>query len=346
MSVAKRGRMRCFIFSLCALVASGCDLADDSFADKGAGTWLAMLEVPDIDYRAIHGVAADDVYAVGAGGIAHYDGDRWQRVSDAPDVEYRAVWARSSSQVWIGGDGVLLARSLTGWQEQTLWHDGLEIVDYSVLALVGDARQEYAIVMTGGKLLLLINEGAAWDTPYWRGGNGPGRPLPLEPSAIWYYGKLLVAGDADLVECREDEWQWESYRRPGASELPALTGLSGGVEHWVAASRTQLFVHRAADDELLVLDEDREVVQPRAIADVFAPSAGRIFVIGGPVHLRTPDDHSGVLHSPVEACDLSGCALEAIEAGYEGTALRALWGDGLGTVMAAGDGVILARQVK
>lgn len=331
-------------FALAALLSGACEVADTPFHDKGEGTWLAMLDIPDIDYRAMWGASADDVYAVGTGGFAHHDGVAWQRVNDVPDVDYRAVWGRSSERVWIGGDNVLLARSLTGWQEQSLWHGDFEIVEYSVLALAGDSRREYALILTGGQVLMLINEGALWETPYWRGGSGPGQSLPLAPHVVPRYGQLLVGGDGELVTMRKSDLLWEAYRWSAGDELPALTAMAGELDFFVAAGAGRLFIYRVATGEIEILSEDRSLLQ--SVADLFAIGPDRFFAVGTSTHLDRPDPASGVQMSSIAACDATGCALESIEAGYESAALQAVWGDGAGTVMAAGDGAIFVRQLK
>ena len=203
---------------LAAWFTGGCDRSDDApFHDKGEGTWLAMLNVPEIAYRAMWGADASDVYAVGAGGFAHHDGLSWQRVSDVPEVEYRAVWGRSSAQVWVGGDNTLLAKSLTGWQKQTLWHGDFEIVAYSVLALIGDSRREYALVFTGGQVLLLINEGAAWralGSPGLAGSSLRRQQLRAGGDGVRSRDEPVASGVGRRSEYGHGRWRWRDIRAP------------------------------------------------------------------------------------------------------------------------------------
>jgi hypothetical protein len=315
-------------------------VADEpAFDDKGLGVWQEV-EAPALGYRAIWGASPREIYAVGDGGIAVGDGSSWKLVEGVPAATYRAVWARSSSEIWIGGDGALLARSLTGWQEQVLIHDGLTLTDYSVLALGGGAIDEYAIVMTGGNLLLFINNGAAWETPFWRGAAGPNWPLPGNPSLVARWDGFLLAGDGDLVICTtSNEYgfaTWEAYRWPLGLDLPRLRSISGGPGFWAGAGGAYLAVHRDGDEEPTITSRERDAY------GISAASANQMFLVGEIIELDQPDAISGVTASSIEACDRDGCALELVKPGPR--PLRAIWGDGAGTTVAVGDGVIVARQ--
>ena len=201
------------------------------FADKGAGEWVAMKGVPEVAYRAVWGVSEREVYAVGDGGVAVGDGEGWRLMVELPAASYRAVWGRSASEIWIGGDGILLARSPTGWQRQAVYDGSLEVVNYSVMALGGDQREEYAIVASGGERLLLVNDGSAWRTALWRG-DLPSWPLPPDPSLFVRDGRILVGGAGELVRCSTTTElgipMWEAYRWPIGGDLRA----HGGSDRW------------------------------------------------------------------------------------------------------------------
>lgn len=144
----------------------------------------------------------------------------------------------------------------------------------------------------------------------------------------------------------KDEWLWEASRWWGDIELPALSAIAGGADHWVAAGGEDLFIQRDSLAETTVLGDDRDATRKRAAHGLFAPSVGRFFAVGDSIHLEDPDPYSGVRVSPIEACDYTGCALETIQSGHETTPLRAVWGDDAGTVMAVGDGIIVRRNDK
>jgi len=312
----------------CAVVLmAGCTPAteEEPFADKGLGVWVAAKGAPAISYRAVWGVNAREVYAVGDGGAAVGGGGTpWQLLETVPPASYRAVWGRSPSEIWMGGDGILLARALSGWQAQTLFDGAIEITDYSVMALGGDSREEYAIVLTGGELLLLVNRGSAWETVSWRDGR-PAWPLPREPQLFARESQILVVGAGDAVRCSLVSElgiaRWEAHRWPLGVDLPRLAAASGGEDFWAGAG----------GDYAVVLDDGEE--EPTLIAvegggarAVHARSAGALFAIG----------------ETIQACDREGCALETVEGEAKG--LRAAWGDGDDTVVAAGDGVVLERE--
>ena len=315
------------------LVMSGCAAeADPPFADKGLGAWREMKGVPELSYRAVWGVSRREVYAVGDGGVAVGDGGvavgdeaSWRVLDGVPPASYRAVWGRSSSEIWIGGDGVLLARSPTGWQRQLLFDGSLEVTDYSVMALGGDEREEYAVVVTGGERLLLLNDGSAWRTALWRT-DLPSWPLPPEPSLAVRDGRVLVGGAGDLVRCSTTTELgvplWEAYRWPIGGDLPRLAAVTAGPGFWAGAGGAWAVILDDDDEEPVLLD-----VAGGAARAIHARGAGALFAVG----------------DTIEACDREGCEVEA-EAPAKG--LRAAWGDDDGTVLAAGDGVILSRETR
>ena len=71
--------------------------------------------------EAIHGSAADDVWAVGVSGfVLHYDGIEWSRVDSGVSANFNDVWAVSESSVYMVGS------------ESTIRHydgDGFESID-------------------------------------------------------------------------------------------------------------------------------------------------------------------------------------------------------------------------
>ena len=317
---------------LCALCLPACDPADAPMTDKGLGTWVAMPGELPAGATAVWGVSKTQVYAVGAGGASRYDGDAWRRLDGVPDGSYRAVWGRSSAQVWLGGDDVLLALTPSGWQPQPLLDWGVAIDHYSVLALAGDAYGEYALVNVGGQTLLLQNDGSAWQTPLW----ASGYPLPTSPGLLATPFRLLAAGDEGVIECATTGelgvTAWDAYPFLATRDLRALRAISGTTDYFAVAGGSRVAFYRDDTAEVVVLGDDRPLDRRRDALAVYAPAQGQAFVAGR--SLGT---------SPIEACDTTGCALEKVPAGSEGMTVRALWGDGCGTVIAVGD-VALRRQ--
>lgn len=320
------------------LLVGACGFPDEPLEDKGQGVWQRMA-APDLAYRAVWGASERDVLAVGDDGVAHFDGEAWELV-DAPAAVYRAVWGRSATEVWIGGDGVLLARAYDGsWQPQSLWHDGVELTDYSVVALSGSASSELALVHTGGVMLLFRNEGAFWSTVYWQAGLEP--RLPQTPALLHRDFSVLVGGDDDLVDLTVDEvGLWSSTTWIDAGEVPRLAALSGGWDFWAGAGGATVVLYRLDSGETLVFHDELARRDARGVA---ALGPHQAYVVGRPIALPGPDAVSGAVTSPVEACDLDGCALEQVDAPYQAATLEAVWVSDTGAAFAAGPKVILRR---
>ena len=324
--------MRIATATWCALfLMTGCaEEQEEPFDDKGLGEWREMKSAPELSYRAVWGVNRREVYAVGDGGVALGDlgsaagaQDSWRLLEEVPAASYRAVWGRSASEVWIGGDGVMLARGPSGWQRQALFDGSFEVTEYSVMALGGDLREEYAVVVSGGERLLFVNDGSAWRTALWRS-DLPSWPLPPEPSMFVRDGQVLVGGAGDLVRCATTSElgipMWQAYRWPIGVDLPRLAAVTGGPGFWAGAGGAWAVLLEDGEDEPVLL-----AVAGGTARAVLARSAGALFAVG----------------DTIEACDREGCVVEEAAAGKN---LRAAWGDGAGTVLAAGDGVILARE--
>ncbi len=75
--------------------------------------------VADYPGDAVFGVwgrAADDVWAVGAGAIQHWDGTMWTATPTPNHLPLRAVWAASADRAWAVGDaGTLLRWDGAAW---------------------------------------------------------------------------------------------------------------------------------------------------------------------------------------------------------------------------------------
>jgi hypothetical protein len=342
--VAVSGAMSSPIAVLCALAfVTGCVIEDDPpFRDKGQVVWVEMAGAPQMAYHGVWGSDARDVLAVGDGGIARFDGEVWRLIEGVPSTPYRAVWGRSALEVWIGGDDALLARSLTGWQAQMLFDGTHPITEYSVLALGGNDAHEYAVVMTGGKLLMLVNRGSAWET-LWRGANEAPRPVPQRPSLHVHGDRLLVAGAGTLVEYFMTSSlgvpMWESRLWRYGDGVPPLSVISGGADFWIAAGGPAVVVQRDRDFDPA---SARNAAAARDVLGIFASRANRFFLIGEPVAQRGGTRSAGIT-SPVEACDNDGCVLERVDT-RSAVTLRAVWGDADGVVIAVGDGSIVVRD--
>ena len=333
--------MRLVVSCVVGCALGGC-LGDDPprFADKGQGVWVEVPATPALTYRAVWGVHAADVFAVGEG-AAHFDGRAWTTL-ELPVATYRAIWGRSGDQIWIGGDNILLARTLTGWQPQQVFDHGQPITEFSVLAVEGDAYGEYAVIRTGGQLLLVINQGSVWETPYWRSGSA--LPFATQPSLHASGGGLVIAGDGTLHDVLTSTdlgvplWESRPYFYDVADGVTVLGGANG---EYVAAGPDRVVFRFGIEDPIAVF-ETRELTVQRNPHGLSMRN-GQAFVVGDQLQLATrARSTTAVAASPIEACDVDGCALERI-AEDRGASLQAVWGDGNGRAVAVGDGWIVHR---
>jgi hypothetical protein len=319
--------MRWLVLS-CAL--AGC-IGDDPprFADKGQGVWVDGPEAPAVTYRAVWGAHARDVFAVGDG-AAHFDGVTWSSYA-LPAATYRAIWGRSADEIWIGGDNILLARTFTGWQAMQVFDGDLEITEYSVLAIDGD----YAVIRTGAQLLLVINQGSAWETVYWRAGSS--LPFSTHPSLQAGSFGAVLGSDNGLYDLRTTN----DLGVPFYEALPffydeadGTTVVGGFHDELVAAGPDRVMFQFQRDQPIAVFDDRTRSPHGVSIDD------GRAFVVGERIDLGLRSTRT-VTASPIEACDVDGCALERIAEDRE-QALQAVWSNATSAV-AVGDGWIVHR---
>ncbi len=83
------------------------DLASAATPDAAPPRWVVVASSTPVDLRAIHGTAADDIWAVGEHGLAlHWDGSRWSAVPTNTSVDLVGVWAHTRDDAWaVGGGG-------------------------------------------------------------------------------------------------------------------------------------------------------------------------------------------------------------------------------------------------
>ncbi len=95
---------------LLAVALSACtpdvDLATSAAPDASPPRWAVVASTTPVDLRAIHGTAADDIWAVGDNGVAlHWDGSRWSAVATNTSVDLVGVWAHTRDDAWAFGGG-------------------------------------------------------------------------------------------------------------------------------------------------------------------------------------------------------------------------------------------------
>ena len=86
------------------------------------GPW-AIVSAPNIGpLFAVDGTSSDDVWAIGKGGILHWDGAAWQ-VSPAPGVTLTSVVAIAPDDAWAVGHGTLRWDG-TSWSQMPVRRSG------------------------------------------------------------------------------------------------------------------------------------------------------------------------------------------------------------------------------
>jgi hypothetical protein len=75
------------------------------------------VPAPDFEIRALHGLSADFLWAVGThGGIAFWNGQRWKRFPAPTDEVLNCVFVAGRDEYYAtGGHGILLEGSAAGW---------------------------------------------------------------------------------------------------------------------------------------------------------------------------------------------------------------------------------------
>jgi len=77
------------------------------------------VAVPDVALNAVCGSAANDVYAVGPGGLLlHSNGSGWQQLDAGLSADFASVWVRGPGDVFVAGDnGLILRGDGTNWEQ-------------------------------------------------------------------------------------------------------------------------------------------------------------------------------------------------------------------------------------
>ncbi|MFZ5468172.1 MAG: hypothetical protein ACOZIN_01940 [Myxococcota bacterium] len=118
---------------------------------------------------AVHGTAANNVYAVGQLGlILHFDGRVWQAlVSPVKDVQLNAVWARAANDIWVMGNGGTILHSTDG---RTFAPEGPSNLPADLLGVWAESADR--IVVVGAATAAGTNSGvilektsAGWSSP-------------------------------------------------------------------------------------------------------------------------------------------------------------------------------------
>jgi hypothetical protein len=116
----------------------------------GHDGWTRHVLAAPGPMTAVHGTAPDDVWAVGASIIAHWDGSTWTETQDPRLPAFRAVKALAREFAWALGSHSLWRWDGTRWESIGL-PDSVE--GRELRALFADSRSELYIAGDGGLLL-------------------------------------------------------------------------------------------------------------------------------------------------------------------------------------------------
>ncbi|MCK6571536.1 hypothetical protein L6V77_10635 [Myxococcota bacterium] len=190
------------------------------------GAWQAMDSPTALDLKSVWGSAANDVWAVGAGGIFHYDGRAW--TTALPGFDFADIHGRNATDVWAVGAAGRVAHYDGAWAPVNVGADGQDFLGVHVTA--------QGVTLAGATI-------QRWDgrqlNPVFDGRNGP------------YLGVVDLAGQ-DVVASWNNLWlrlaenpfdrEWLHVGRLEAqfTRLAVVPAAGQGAEVW-AVGRAGVF---------------------------------------------------------------------------------------------------------
>jgi hypothetical protein len=115
--------------------------------------WAYATRDHDVYIDRIHGLTADDLYAVGRRGLMlHWDGREWRRIELPTNMDINAVHVVAADQVYAAGaEGVVLSGAGDEWQviriEEDL--DFLDVVAFRETIYLGGAHRGLFSLQSG-----------------------------------------------------------------------------------------------------------------------------------------------------------------------------------------------------
>jgi hypothetical protein len=190
------------------------------------GAWRAMRSPTDLDLKGIWGAAADDVWAVGAGGIFHYDGAAWSPA--LPGFDFTAIAGRGADDIWVVGAGGRVAHFDGAW---TPVNTGVGASDLIAVGLTPDA-----VVLVGSS-----NQGGVWS---WDGAQlevVSGTGFGSYTGAASLGGRVFLARSTE-IKIRDPqnpfggEWLSTGDIRGDWLQLTVVDGGAGEDEVWAVGA--------------------------------------------------------------------------------------------------------------
>jgi hypothetical protein len=181
--------------------------------------WTPMDSPTKNDLFGVFGVAAEDVYAVGAKGtILHWDGAAWVVVEPSADLpenpQYNAVWGQEGHLYVVGNGGLVLHKADDVWKKED------SAVTYDLLSVYGASLLDVYVGARGGTVLRRI--GGAWSATQVAGGS-----IGLHALAGLSGNELWAGGDqGTIVVYEEVQWVPKLSNDVAARTLHAAWALS------------------------------------------------------------------------------------------------------------------------
>jgi hypothetical protein len=207
--------------------AVGCDTSCLPTPDSCQwGTWRRGALPDGVITYALWGTSADDVWAAGDGGVAHFDGEGWvlQDLGGAPDL--RGIGGSARNDVWAVGNA------------RIYHYDGASWVEAPV---AGGPRQLTAVWSAGPDDVWAVGDGAAHrDANGWRvvslPVSGPHRLL----LSVWGSGPddVWAVGEAGTV-LHFDGVEWQLVDVGSTGRLTDVRG-TGPDDVWIVGGRGAL----------------------------------------------------------------------------------------------------------
>jgi len=209
----------------------------------------------------IWGSAANDIWAVGAGGtILHWDGKTWTRADSATGETFRAVWGSSSTNVFTVGS----TSTIRHWDGST-WSGMTDTTSLDLYGVWGDAANS---VFTAGNMLSIFHwNGHEWE--YW--------DIQLTTDSfysVWgtSYNNVYLVGDSGRVHHYNGSSWNDIDIGAGAVTLNAVWGTSAS-DIYIAGNDGTLYHYNGST-------WSSKILSSAPLHGIWGSSASNIFVAG------------------------------------------------------------------
>ena len=238
----------------------------------------------------VYGFTADDIYAVGNGGLAfHYDGTTWSRIDTGTDLPLYGVWGHTGGDVWIvggepsgeGGPAVVLRGSGLAFERISIPAD---LAPHALYKAYGFAADDFLAVGSGGTVVR------------WRDGTWFREPTPTEQPLFSLWGRgtddiYAVGGAASGELLHYDGATWS---RAVDVLHDALSGVFTTTDGPAIAVGSYSYVIELQQDGTEVEPQVPALAPDTFLHGVWGDGAGTIYAAGGDL-FRYPAEMTGVV---------------------------------------------------